>query len=141
MSKHVWQSEVAIGASRAGRVLSCATLAYALLALAALIFTNPGLIPALIWSVIMLIALPALYLGTRIEIDHSLFMRLAEMPDVHPDPLGEIDTALSELNLSASSRSGIALEVRVKGLLALVRMLGAWIALQTVLALAAIWLR
>lgn len=141
MSTHVWQSEVAIGASRAGRILSLASLAYALLALAALIFTQQQLVSSLLWSAIMLIALPALYLGTRIEIDHSLFMRLAELSDIHPDPLLEVDAALSELNLSASSRAGMALEVRVKGLLSLVRMLGAWIALQTVFALAAIWLR
>ena len=141
MSTHVWQSEVAIGASRAGRILSIATLAYAILALAALVFARENLISSLLWSAIMLIALPALYLSTRIEIDHSLFMRLADLPDVHPDPLGELDGALSALNLTASSRAGLPLEVRVKGLLALVRMLGGWIALQTVLALVAIWLR
>lgn len=141
MSTHVWQSEVAIGASRAGRILSFAALAYALLALTAMVFTQQTLPASLLWSAIMLLALPALYLGTRIEIDHSLFMRLAQLPEVHHDPLGEVDGALAELNLTASAHSGRALVVRVKGLLGLVRMLGGLLALQTGLALLAIWLR
>ena len=85
MNTHLWQSELAVGACRAGRSLAFAALAYALLALAVLAFTASSLGVALLWSGVVLTALPALYLGTRIEIDHSLFLRLARMPRDNPD--------------------------------------------------------
>ncbi len=141
MSIYAWQSELAVGASRAGRLLAFAALAYALLALAILAFAVASLWSMLLWSGVVVMALPALYLGTRIEIDHALFLRLAHIPDVSPEPLGELDLALSELNLSASSQSGRSLVTRILGLLRLVRRLGGCVTLQTVLALCAAWLR
>ena len=141
MNTHAWQSELAVGASRSGRLLALAALGYALLALVVLAFATAPLIASLLWSVVALVALPALYLGTRIEIDHALFLRMAHIPDVSPEPLGELDMALAELNLSASAQMGRPLVVRIAGLLSLVRRLGACIALQTLLALAAVWLR
>ena len=141
MNTHAWQSELAVGASRAGRLLALAALAYALLAQAALAFTNAPLWPALLWSGVAFIALPALYLSIRIEIDHALFQRLAHIPDISPEPLSELDLALSTLHLSASSQSGHPLVARVSGLFKLVRKLGGLIALQTLLALCAVWLR
>lgn len=141
MSTHTWQSELAVGACRAGRLLALAALAYALLALAVLAFvsTLPG--NALLWSGVIFLSLPALFLGTRIEIDHSLFLRLARIPDVSPEPLAELDAALMELNPSASAHSGRPLVARVASLLRLARSLGGLVALQTVLALLAVWLR
>ena len=141
MNSHAWQSELAVGASRAGRLLALAALAYALLALAVLALSTTPLLSALLWSGVVLMALPALYLGTRIEIDHALFLRLAHIPDVSPEPLGELDMALAELNMSASALTGRPLVVRIAGLFKLVRTLGGCIALQTVLALCAVWLR
>jgi len=141
MNTHAWQSELAVGASRAGRLLALAALAYSLLALAVLAFTTVPLWPMLLWTGVVVMALPALYLGIRIEIDHALFLRLAHIPDVSPEPLSELDQALSTLHLSASSQSGRPLVTRVSGLFKLVRKLGGCIALQTTLGLCAIWLR
>ena len=141
MNTHAWQSELAVGASRSGRLLALAALAYALLALAVLAFATTNLWVALFWSGVVLMALPALYLGTRVEIDHSLFQRLAQLQDVDTEPLGTLDKALAELNLSVSSNSGRPLVARIARLLKLVRRLGACVALQTVLALMAVWLR
>ena len=141
MNTHLWQSELAVGACRAGRLLAFAALTYALLALAVLAFTASPLGVALLWSGVALTALPALYLGTRIEIDHSLFLRLARMPSDNPEPLGDLDSALAELNLTVSAHSGRPLVVRVAGLLKLVRSLGGCVALQTTLSLLAVWLR
>lgn len=141
MNTHAWQSELAVGASRAGRLLALAAVAYSLLALAVLAFTAVPLWPMLLWSSVVVMALPALYLGIRIEIDHALFLRLAHIPDVSPEPLSELDQALSTLHLSASSQSGRPLVARVSGLFKLVRKLGACIALQTTLGLCAVWLR
>ena len=141
MNTHAWQSELAVGASRAGRLLAFAALVYALLAQAVLAFTNAPLWPALLWSGVAFMALPALYLSIRIEIDHALFQRLAHIPDVSPEPLAELDAALAELNLSASAHAGRPLVARISKLLKLVRRLGWCVALQTGLALAAVWLR
>ena len=141
MNTHLWQSELAVGACRAGRLLAFAALAYALLALAVLAFSASPLGVALLWSGVALTALPALYLGTRIEIDHSLFLRLARMPSDNPEPLADLDSALAELNLTVSAHSGRPLVVRVAGLLKLVRSLGGCVALQTTLSLLAVWLR
>ncbi len=141
MNTHAWQSELAVGASRAGRLLALAALAFALLALAVLAFASTPLWVGLFWSGVVLMALPALYLGTRIEIDHALFLRLARIPDVSPEPLAELDAALAELNLSASSHAGRPLVARISKLLKLVRRLGWCVALQTGLALLAVWLR
>ena len=141
MSTHTWQSELAVGACRAGRLLALATLGYALLALAVLAFANPPYGSTWLWSSVILASLPALYLGTRIEIDHSLFIRLAHTPDVNNEPIAELDAALTELNLSVSAHSGRPLVARVANLLRLVRGLGGFVALQTSLALLAVWLR
>ena len=141
MSTYAWQSELAVGASRAGRLLALAALAYALLALAVLAFSNTSLWVSLFWSGVVLMALPAFYLGTRIEIDHALFLRLARIPNVSPEALGELDMALSALNLGASTQPGRPLAARISGLFKLLRGLGACVALQTVLALSAVWLR
>ena len=67
MNTYAWQSELAVGASRAGRLLALAALAYALLALAVLAFSNTSFWASLLWSGVVLVALPALYLGTRIS--------------------------------------------------------------------------
>ncbi len=141
MNAQAWQSELAVGASRSGRLLALAALTFALLALAILAFTTTNLWVALLWSGVVLMALPALYLGTRVEIDHSLFQRLASMQEIDSDPLSSLDKALAELNLSVSSNSGRPLVARIARLLKLVRRLGACVALQTVLALMAVWLR
>ena len=141
MNTYAWQSELAVGASRAGRLLALAALAYALLALAVLAFSSTSFWVSLFWSGVVLMALPAFYLGTRIEIDHTLFMRLARIPNVSPEALGDLDRALAELNLSASTQSGRPLVTRISGLFKLVRGLGACLALQTTLALSAVWLR
>jgi hypothetical protein len=62
-------------------------------------------------------------------------------PDVSPAPLAELDAALAELKLSVSAHPGRSLVARVAGLLRLVRWLGGLVALQTCLALLAVWLR
>jgi len=141
MSTHTWQSELAVGACRAGRLLAYAALSYALLALVVLAFATLTSGSLWLWSGVIVASLPALYLGARIEIDHSLFIRLAHTPDVNNEPLAELDIALTELNLSVSAHSGRPLVARVASLLRLVRGLGGFVALQTGLALVAVWLR
>jgi len=136
-----WQSELAVGACRAGRLLAMATLAFALLALWVLSFAHTSILGALLWSCVALSTVPGLYLGARIELDRGVFLRLIQIPENDQASVRALDVALDDLNLVSLDQTSRSLAKRVKGLFRLVRSLGGLVILQISLSLLAVWLR
>jgi len=141
MTPQAWQLQLALGACRAGRLLAAASLACALFALAILADQAPsGIATRALWSLAVLAALPALYLGVRLELDRGLFQRLADARDASGDDLAGLDRAMVELGLVAGGGASRSLADRAGGLFRLTRRLGEVVGAQMVLMLAGAWL-
>lgn len=132
MSPQAWQLQVALGACRAGRLLSAASVACTLFALAMLAGqTGQGIgIARFLWSLAVLAVLPALYLGVRLELDRALFQRLAEIQDTNGDNLAALDRALAELGWKVGEGALRPLADRVGGVFRLVARLGGVVGVQ-----------
>lgn len=140
MNPQDWQLQLALGTCRAGRLLSAASLACSLFALAMLGGSRSGLSGAgVLWSLAVLAVLPGLYLGVRLEIDRSLFQRLAEAGGSLSDDLAALDGALEELGLAAGSGMTRNLAARVGGGFRLARWLGGMVGGQVLLLFLAAW--
>lgn len=140
MTPQAWQLQLALGACRAGRLLATASLACALFALAMLAVQAPaGLAARALWSLAVLAALSALYLGVRLELDRGLFQRLADTGDASSDDLAALDRAMVELGLVAGGGATRALADRTSGVFRLARRLGVVVGVQVVLLLVAAW--
>ncbi len=96
MNSASWQLQLALGACRAGRLLTLAALAWGLFALH-LLTGAASLSTRALASLAALLVLPAFYLGARLEIDRVLFQRLAQKQDANGDDLAALDRALVEL--------------------------------------------
>ncbi len=140
MSPQAWQLQLALGACRAGRLLAAASLACALFALAMLAaHASADIAARALWSLAVLAALPALYLGVRLELDRGLFRRLAEAGDAGGDGLADLDRAMAELGLAARGGASRSLADRTGGVFRLARRLGGVVGAQVVALLAAAW--
>ncbi len=87
----------------------------------------------------ILTVLPVLYLGVRLEIDRSLFQRLAASQDANGDDLAALDRALAELGWKAAEGATRPLAARVAGVIRLVKWQGGLVAAQVVALLGAAW--
>lgn len=132
MSPRAWQLQVALGACRAGRLLTAASLACTLFALAMLAGqAGQGFgIARVLWSLAVLAVLPALYLGVRLELDRALFQRLAEVQDANGDALAALDRGLAELGWKLEEGNLRPLSDRVRGVFRLVARLGGVVGVQ-----------
>lgn len=139
MNRADWLPLIALGACRGGRLLAAAALACALFALASL--TSAPFAAGILWTLVVLLTLPALYFGVRLELDRGLFQRLAERPPSSGEDLAELDRALSELGFIAKSTDHRTLVDRIGGTLRLLRRLGGVVIVQIMLLLLAAWLR
>jgi phosphatidate cytidylyltransferase len=113
--------------------LVAASLACALFALTLL--NRPETSPSLAWvswSLVVIAVLPALYLGVRLELDRTLFQRLAEIEVVCIDDLAALDRAMLEIGLIGDASATRSLPGRVRGLFRLLGWLGGIVALQVV---------
>jgi hypothetical protein len=140
MTPQAWQLQLALGACRAGRLLAAASLACALFALAMLADHAPaGIAARVLWSLAVLAALPALYLGVRLELDRGLFQRLADAEDASGGDLAALDRAMVELGLVAGGGTTRTLADRTSGVFRLTRRLGGVVGVQLMLMLVAAW--
>lgn len=140
MTAQTWQLHLALGACRAGRLLAAASLACALFALVMLVgHTTSGPVARALWTLAVLAVLPALYLGTRLELDRGLFRRLADAGDAGGE-LADLDRAMAELGLAAKVGTERPLAHRAGGVFRLAQRLGALVAMQVLVLLAAAWM-
>lgn len=135
MTAQTWQLHLALGACRAGLLLAAASLACALFALSMLVgHTTTGTVARALWTLAVLAVLPALYLGTRLELDRGLFRRLADAGDIGDDELTSLDRAMVELGLVTTSGASRSLADRAGGVFRLMRQLGAVVGMQVVVS-------
>lgn len=115
-----WLIQVAIGLLRAGRWL----VAWALLPWSTVVIVLRWPVDSIDLTLIgitaVVLAAGAAYLALRIELDLSLFSRLASVDEL-PTALASLDLALSELGWLPASRVGRSLSARVDGVRRLVR--------------------
>lgn len=134
MTPTAWQLQLALGACRAGRLLAAAALTCALFALVMLVdHVATGITVRVLWSLVVLATLPALYLAVRLELDRGLFQRLVDAGDIGDDELASLDRAMVELDLVTSGGASRSLADRAGGVFRLVRQLGAVVGMQVAL--------
>lgn len=122
MAPDAWTPRIAAALLRRGAMVHAMSAALTLGGIAAVVFGFPGM-----WPVVV-VGLVEFWLAARVAIDADLFAALGE------DDLARFDEAMRRLGLMPESKAGRPMDDRIRGALRLLKLQGAMLLLQIVLA-------
>ena len=128
MAPDAWTPRIAAALLRRGAMVHAMSAALTLGGIAAVVFGFPGM-----WPVVV-VGLVEFWLAARVAIDADLFAALGE------DDLARFDEAMRRLGLMPESKAGRPMDDRIRGALRLLKLQGAMLLLQIVLAFIAMML-